>query len=704
MVSKNTRLIDVLNELQRLSDDNLKLGFSDRVASVRQEYSYMIDFMRKGYSDPMRVEMYQRLQKKAGVVLSDLNFAIKIEGDSYFQSLKATCRTLDTTSSGLIDLLKQQPEDRKAYYSNLSQVFNALLLSPQWTEQDARLWTAFLLASEVSSETACVVVSAITISSIMNPSIEKFRTLANVYMMADDESLRQRALVGWFFACDKGWENSPFCDVEADILKQIGEDERVYRDVIEMLMQMVRCSHADKDDRMFQSEIMPKIMDGQPLKVTKNGIIEKDEDMMEDILHPGASERRMDEMEANVKKLLAMQKEGSDIYFKGFSSMKRYPFFYNIMNWFLPFSEDIPEVDDALSRLDARLFVSRVLKYGPFCNSDKFSLVFTFSHVMSTISDSVKQMMNDGELAPVGMMDEESKILESGSYLRRLYIQDLYRFFRLFPQHSFPTIFHKFNERVSCLKTVLGERFSGFCAEYASYLVRQEELHEAIKVIVMDENQTTDSLMVLAYAYERLENYLLAIKYYNEIVSADNATQNEKALAGVARCRYSMSEYAAAAEVYDTLRKNNPDVFSYNYNYLMSAVNAGNAKTVMNDIYRYDFEMPDDIRVKRLLGWALLMKCDIEKADKVLSEIVSGTFGPHVPTDVLNFAYARIIADDVPSALKLLADYINEQYPKLSFSEKIDALTNDIIKDIAMFRENNITEKDLALIIECIAS
>ena len=43
-----------------------------------------------------------------------------------------------------------------------------------------------------------------------------------------------------------------------------------------------------------------------------------------------------------MKKMMAMRDSGSDIYFGGFSHMKRFSFFYQLSNWFAPFSFDVP--------------------------------------------------------------------------------------------------------------------------------------------------------------------------------------------------------------------------------------------------------------------------------------------------------------------------------------------------------------------------
>ena len=81
---------------------------------------------------------------------------------------------------------------------------------------------------------------------------------------------------------------------------------------------------------------MPDIMRNSNLTIGRLGIMEKEEDAIESILHQDADEKRMEQMEEKVRKMMDMQKQGSDIYFGGFSQMKRFPFFNDMVNWFTP--------------------------------------------------------------------------------------------------------------------------------------------------------------------------------------------------------------------------------------------------------------------------------------------------------------------------------------------------------------------------------
>lgn len=43
--------------------------------------------------------------------------------------------------------------------------------------------------------------------------------------------------------------------------------------------------------------------------------------------------------------MMDMREKGVDIYFSGFSQMKRFPFFSSLVNWFVPFISIIPNLN-----------------------------------------------------------------------------------------------------------------------------------------------------------------------------------------------------------------------------------------------------------------------------------------------------------------------------------------------------------------------
>ena len=178
---------------------------------------------------------------------------------------------------------------------------------------------------------------------------------------------------------------------------------------------------------------MPELMKNNNLNITRFGITEKEDDPMNDIFDPGASDRAMEKMEESFQKMMNMQKAGSDIYFGGFSQMKRVPFFYHAANWFCPFYLEHPEISSTVDKLKDTPLLTNILNNGPFCDSDKYSFTLAVASVISHIPANMREMFNTKEALGQTVSDEDQR---QPAYIRRMILQDMYRFFRLFHQRG----------------------------------------------------------------------------------------------------------------------------------------------------------------------------------------------------------------------------------------------------------------------------
>lgn len=114
--------------------------------------------------------------------------------------------------------------------------------------------------------------------------------------------------------------------------------------------------------------------------------------------------------------------------------MKRYPFFYDTSNWLVPFYLQHPDIAQFVKKLEGNRFLESIMQRGPFCNSDKYSFLIAFQEVVDRLPVSMRDLMARGEAA-MGEFEQPEEQL-SAAYIRRIYLMDLYRFFRLFPNRS----------------------------------------------------------------------------------------------------------------------------------------------------------------------------------------------------------------------------------------------------------------------------
>ena len=74
--------------------------------------------------------------------------------------------------------------------------------------------------------------------------------------------------------------------------------------------------------------------------------------------------------------------------------------------------------------------VRAIMSSGSFCESDKYSFVLGTSSIFNNLPDNIKEMLNSGNVAMMGMESANVDPTDK-SYVRRMYLQDLYRFFTL---------------------------------------------------------------------------------------------------------------------------------------------------------------------------------------------------------------------------------------------------------------------------------
>ena len=188
-------------------------------------------------------------------------------------------------------------------------------------------------------------------------------------------------------------------------------------------------------------------------------------------------------MEASFQRMVNMQKQGSDIYFGGFSQMKRFSFFNELSNWFVPFYPNHPDVMEVLEKTGMNRFLNVMMEKGPFCNSDKYSFVLAFKEVAQHIPKNMLEMFNRGEITVNEISQEEQ---ESTLYIRRIYLQDLYRFFRLFPQRAeFVNPFDREELRyLFCADPIFSKtHLEASFNEIAAFLLKQKRTAETAKVL-----------------------------------------------------------------------------------------------------------------------------------------------------------------------------------------------------------------------------
>ena len=691
---------------------------SSQLEAIKADYQLMSDYWQKGYDDPQREQLYDQLLRRMYVLTMNVNVRHYIRNSSYVTSIYNQARTAReewsaaalrrdmesyVSDTAMLELepehtrKQKQKEIYEGHQQLMAALFDYIWTSRMWTDGLTEAFEAILLSPTIDTVDQQLMVSAITLSLLNFFDINKFRLLVSIYRQSSDDNIRQRALVGWTFNLNAAAAKL-YPEIN-EILKTVADDERSRNELAELQMQVIYCLRAESDNRIIQSEIMPELMKNNNIRVTRNGIEEVEDDPMEDVLHPELSEQRMEKLEASMRRMADMQKQGSDIYFGGFSQMKRFPFFNTVANWFLPFYMQHPTVSEILDNVRGKKFLQSLLLNGPFCDSDKYSFLLAYQTAVSRMPASLLDMMDRGEAIVAG---GEVTIEESATpaFKRRSYLQNLYRFFRVYPSRS---------EFVNPFDTVQNPRYLFFAnslfqhtqlekkfSEVVSFLLKNKAYDAARKVLQNYREAARDTQFyllngtLLMRTHDKQNAGLTATANYARLLELE--PDNERAWAGYARAMFEAGDYQTAFDYYHRLTQHHPSNRSYLLNEAVCLTNLKQYEEALKTLYKLNYDTPDDQNVNRVLAWALVGSQKYEQAINIYTALLS--VDTPIADDLLNYGYCLWFSGAVPQAASAFRRYAQQ-----------DGITFDAIKEFFgteadFIRNHGISEVEVRLMID----
>lgn len=695
--------------LNKFVEEHKYLNVKGKINDVEDDYRLMKEYMLKGYKDDKREDVYDGLLKRLYSILVDIQIRMRVILGIAMSDISGGSTQDDLTLDGIHSTLegfvqdvamlslcqgedhgrrKKDVYERHKTYVNI--LFNSIVVSPQWQDDTADFYENLLLSPLIDTNDAQLITSAIMLSAMNFLDMRKIHVLMSVYQKATDEHIRQRALVGWVFSLPN--INSTMFNSLAGRVGGICEDENVRRELVELQMQVFYCLNAERDNDEIQKEILPNLMKNDNFRITQFGIEEKDDDPMRDILNPGAADKAMEEMESTFNKMIDMQKAGADIYFGGFSHMKTFRFFRNIGNWFCPFYIDNPALEAMNEKLPGSKFMQTLLENGPFCDSDKYSFVFAMLGVMDKLPGNVAEMLNNaGTLGPMAPGVDTN----SAAYIRRMYLQDMYRFFRVYNyRDEFRNPFNNNESDSEALffikKVFISDKLEDGLRELGGFFVKRKLYGEAWKVSErLGHSDNIEDLLLRATLESHFGDYEKARQTYESIITKD--AENVVALRGVAYASFYCGDYKEAEIYYAKLCKLKPGSRGYTLNLCISQVNNDHASDGVAGLYKLNYEYLSDKNIKRALGWGQMNLGKFDIADKLYAELLAAD--KPLAMDYLNAGYCKWFMGKTRDAASMFKAYLSSGQD----------LGSEFSKDARLLGKNGISEVDVKLMVDIVS-
>ncbi len=624
---------------ETLSKKNLP-GLRRELNSLKETYSYMIDYLLKGYEDNTREKIY------AGIGESLCRIADKIEredkaidsSDSYSSALRMI-RLRDKSWDELVGRYNEiilnlsdgleagvkDPELEKERSALLVEIFNYIWTSFDDTSLYRRL-PSLVLSSLEGSRLPEVIISALSLSLLSYYDDKKLEALAEIYENSESEPIAARSLVGIVFALDlhreRIRENSPI-----RTRLSLWQDSIItYRRLREVIKTIIRTRDTDRVSTKMREEVIPELMKLQP-DILKNMNTNPDDMLAADIDNNPEWEEMLEKsgLAKKMQELSEMQSEGADLMMVAFSNLKQFDFFNTVANWFIPFYASNPAL--SLSDNEKRL-LDLFDSTRNVCDSDKYSLALAFARM----PENQKRMMMSQLDAQMAQISEDVKTMMAKSSTPEFdmettgVVRDLYRFFKLYRNRSdfrdpfsgplrflsIPIVGEMMSDRE--IIRVIGEFYfkRGYYAEALDMFLALEDGDESADQTYWEK---------IGFCYENLKFYDRALESYTkaELLKTPGLWLLKK-LAFINR---QTGQYDVAAGYYERVLEKEPE----NVKMLLSCSNcylkSGNLPGALQNYYHVLYLNPEDKGALRAAAWAELKSGNLDKSSSMFDKLLS---------------------------------------------------------------------------------
>lgn len=676
--------------------------FRDEYISLEQNYRFMLKYTVEGINDPERQKIYEHLlistfeladntyenlrmkysqsveyQKKRGFAKHFINDFGKISKDIEENLVQQELRTLIPGTSAPTSETRMEAE---IHIQKIYTLFYHFWFTDRLNETEIQFITAFLDNENVPYYERSLLVTGISLSLMRFFNESKIIVLFNAYQNLNEE-VSQRALIGLLIGIYYYDQRMPFYHTITGRLQIMIEDPRFKSNLEKSILQFIRSKETEKIQRKLQDEIIPEMIKLSPNLRNKLSI--------ESLLGEGLSEDKNPEWKEILKdspglmgkmeELTEMQMEGADVFLSSFSMLKQFPFFSELANWFLPFTPDHPEIKrNPINKEspDDEAFNQLIMKSPMLCNSDKYSFFFSILN----IPPDYKKMVTESLKAESEQFDEMAKDESFLAHSKKAeviisqYIRDLYRFYKLHPQHEgFEDIFawkFDFHNKFAFSK-LLGEDLK-IQRSIAEFNFEKNYFQEAADIFqwLLQEQDDAEMLQKLAFCYQKMGNYKKALNYY---LKADLFDQNKLwNLKKIALCYRNLKKIAKALEYYQQAVILEPDNLNLHVSIGQCQLELNLYEEALKSYYKVEYLSPGNKKIWRPIGWCSFLVGKIDQAEKYYERLINDHPNKY---DLLNMGHVQWCLGNRKVALDYYKRSIND--PESSEKDFMEAFSED---------------------------
>lgn len=527
---------------------------SERLEEIKNNYRLLLQYLFDGVEDPDRIDIFRRLLKETYELTDDV------------------CAGYTTTT-----------------YSENS-CFSKLWNVKRFTDEQIKYCSE--LNSDGDKIDTALAVAAITLNCLRIFDEDKVLCLAD-FCNNKHQTTTLRALTGLVICLTIHQKRLQFYPAINNRLNLLFDNKDTVKQTQVIVKQLIRSKETERITKDISENIIPKIAKLAP-KIREK--MDKSNFDSEDFEEKNANLQDIiagSEISEKMRVYSELQMEGSDINMSTFSQLKGFPFFNQIENWFIPFYKENPAVSQLFQEQadNNKSLVSFLTDDNFLCDSDKYSFCINLSMIPETYR---KSMSNQLRMESEQMKEDVIHPDKSASITNR-YIQDLYRFFKLFrDKKDYEDIFtYRFDIHKAPFFRLINPE-NEFLPELSDYFFTKEQYENALSAYLKLETfsePNADLYKKIAFCYQKTLFYTQAISYYEkaDIIESDQLGTLRK----LAYCHRKSGQYKEALDYYIQIDKLDPNNLNTIFNMGMCSAELRLYDSALNYFYKIDFLNPD---------------------------------------------------------------------------------------------------------------
>ena len=592
--------------------------FDSQIDNAEQTYRAMRRFAFNQANDPEREAILTRLIDSLYITADSisLRYLSRTSQSLFFSSMRGTAQSnfnLAKTCAAYASCEKNNHQR----FNLLIEIFVYLWTKVPLDNDDMKIVANIVRRDDIIAPT---VIAALMMSQLEYYDSNKTKALVDAYMNAGT-AVAARALTAIVIVMSLYASTRARSASVINIIDSVADvSPKFARDLESIFSSLIRASDTERISKKMTDEILPDLMRIAPELRERMKNIDPD-----DLADPSENPEWLDMLEESgisdrLREISDLQEQGGDVMMGTFSNMKHFPFFSNMANWFVPFTDDYPEFTSVIAS------VSPIIKANPMlCDSDKWSMAFMLQKMPEGHLEMVKNQMEQqniqiGEDVATSVLDSRNVIFD-----REVshFIQDTYRFFKLFGSR---------NEA----KDIFKANISPFSIDKFAKLLSSAPTLRSLANLYM----TAQNFQTAAATLERIEDYEGTVADYQKcgychfkagnierasemFYCADTIQPDNKwTVRQLAKCYERTGKYEEAYECFARLAEMEPENYKISWHKGVCGEVLKRYDEALQDYYKVLFYKEDSVDARLGLSSVLIAKNDLDKAFRYANEAV----------------------------------------------------------------------------------